>query len=131
MNWWDDYIGLPFLSKGRDRNGVDCWGLLRLVYQEELGIYHPSYTENYEVAAISDEVTEAFNLGLDSSWQKVDKVREFDAVMLTISGKPFHCGVITTKGYMLHIIKGSNAVVESYMNRHWNRRIDGIYRYNK
>ena len=36
--WVADYVGLPWEPYGRTRAGVDCWGLVRLVYEERLGI---------------------------------------------------------------------------------------------
>ena len=40
--WWERYIGLPF---GDGPGEVTCWGLLRRVYAEQLGIDLPSYGE--------------------------------------------------------------------------------------
>jgi cell wall-associated NlpC family hydrolase len=39
--WVADNIGLPFVEAGRDRSGVDCWGLARLVWCEQGGCVVP------------------------------------------------------------------------------------------
>lgn len=38
MIWSDRFIGIPFEDHGRARAGCDCWGLVCLIYQEELAI---------------------------------------------------------------------------------------------
>lgn len=131
MSWTNDYIGLPFKSKGRDRDGLDCWGLFRLVHKEQLNILHPSYEETYEEANANPMVGSAFTKGLESGWRRVLDAKPFDVVILSIAGKPFHCGVVVENGRMLHIMRGSDAIVEPYTNRYWGRRVEGIYRYEQ
>ena len=44
-----NYIGIQFKEKGRTyEEGLDCWGLFRLFYQDQFNIELPSYVESYE-----------------------------------------------------------------------------------
>lgn len=40
-HWAAKYIGLPYVPGGREKDGVDCWGLLRLIYKEEMQLDLP------------------------------------------------------------------------------------------
>ena len=42
-DWCAQYIGLPFVEGGRDRSGLDCYGLLRLVINERYAGSVPEY----------------------------------------------------------------------------------------
>ena len=42
-HWSATYIGAPWSARGRDRDGLDCWGLVRLVYRDRLFRDLPDY----------------------------------------------------------------------------------------
>jgi len=35
MAWLNEYIGIPYVFGGRTREGLDCYGLVKLIYQEQ------------------------------------------------------------------------------------------------
>ena len=41
--WVGYYLNIPYESGGRTRAGIDTWGLIRLVWAEQLGCALPSY----------------------------------------------------------------------------------------
>lgn len=128
--WAGHYIGLPFKDHGRDRNGLDCWGLTRLVLSEQFGLSLPSFTREYErttsVAAISLLIERE-----TQRWTPVSAGGEQpgDVVVLRIRGKPMHVGLVLGDGYMLHAEFGIDSAIERYTGPRWAERIFGFYRY--
>lgn len=43
MDWLNDYIGIPYEFAGRDMTGLDCYGLVKLVYHNEYGLELPDW----------------------------------------------------------------------------------------
>jgi hypothetical protein len=43
VHWAVPYVGLKWVLGGRSEEGVDCWGLLQLVYRKEKQISLPDY----------------------------------------------------------------------------------------
>ena len=43
---FNQYVGLPYKPRGIDRNGLDCWGLVRLVLDEQFNIKIPEISYN-------------------------------------------------------------------------------------
>jgi probable lipoprotein NlpC len=126
-DWVRDYIGLPFLGHGRDRAGVDCYGLYRLVLSEQLGIQLPEYlsydsiTDRAGIAATVADAQEAL-------WQEVNAPRLYDLVLLRLYGLPLHVGLYLGLGRMLHIEERICAAVERLDSPVWARRILGYWR---
>jgi cell wall-associated NlpC family hydrolase len=127
-SWVRDYIGLPFQAHGRDRAGVDCYGLYRLVLSEQLGIHLPEYlsydsiTDRAGIAATVADAQEAL-------WQEVTTApRLYDLVLLRLYGLPLHVGLYLGDARMLHIEERICAAVERLDGPVWGRRVLGYWR---
>lgn len=112
MEWTAGYVGLPYRRLGRDRSGVDCWGLVRLPLADLKGIVLPLWdTVGPEDGAGLGEVVEAGRH--DGSWLPIEEreAREFDFVRMrapvVIDGKerwrPVHIGLVAPRRHILHI----------------------------
>lgn len=113
MDWVNRYIGLRFVDGGRARAGVDCWGLVRLVYASELAIELPEYGEisAHDLIAVARNI----DAGKDGeTWQPVEitDLREFDICVMKYLGlkRIGHVGVITKQQRVLHIEDGIDAM---------------------
>lgn len=128
--WAGHYIGLPFLDHGRDRMGLDCWGLVRLVMAEQFGIALPSYTHEYQRTTQIEKIAELIDRE-SKKWKTVQPGNEIcgDAAILLIRGKPSHVGMVMGDSTMLHIEFGINSCLENYSNNRWDGRVSGFLRY--
>lgn len=129
--WTDNYIGLPFIPDGRSRDGLDCWGLVKLVYEEQLGIILPSYDGVFKEDNIKNlRVVSDLMDKEREKWIRVEKPTEFDVLMMRIQGRVIsHVGIYLNKNKMLHIIKGISSVIEPTTGINWKDRIVGAYRH--
>lgn len=128
--WWNNYVGLPFKALGRNRLGCDCWGLVRLVCAEVFDIPVPDYADGYEDPYNRDKVSSHIDRAkADFVPVNQGQEREGDIVVLYVSGKGCHVGIVTEVGHMLHLMDGTMATVEQYTARRWFHRVEGFYRY--
>ena len=127
MEWVRGYIGLPFRERGRDRTGVDCWGLVRLVYAERLGIVLPGY-EEYASTVDREAIPGLIDAGC-RRWTRVESARVFDVAVFDIHGRPMHVGLVLDEARMLHVERGKDACIERYDGSRWAPRLEGIYRH--
>lgn len=130
MNVFDSYIGIPYLAGGRDRAGLDCWGLLRTVYSEQLGIDLPSMQDAYITPADRRAIVDLINGGLPE-WKLVEPAKErlFDAVLLRIARDACHVGLVAGHGLLLHVEDDRLSCIERYASPRIARRVVGFYRH--
>ena len=38
LSWLNKYIGIPYKFGGRDSDGVDCYGLVKMIYKDKYGV---------------------------------------------------------------------------------------------
>lgn len=130
--WVGHYIGLPFKEHGRDRTGVDCWGLVRLVMAEQFGIVLPSYSTYYDSTTREDQLAPLIDEER-RHWISIEHGEEEfgDVVVLRMRGQPIHVGLVIEKGRMLHVEVGIGSVLDSYASARWVLRVTGFYRYGE
>ena len=125
--WVGAYVGLPFEEHGRGP-AFDCWGLVRQVLADQYKIAMPDYSGTYVTTndrdSIPREITKAA-----ATWDKVESAQEGDVIIISVAGKPMHCGLVLRPGYMLHCRDNVGSCVENYDRPQWSSRIEGIYRY--
>ncbi|MEO5341102.1 MAG: C40 family peptidase [Magnetococcus sp. MYC-9] len=128
--WVQRYIGLPYQAHGRDRGGVDCWGLLFLVYREQFAVSIPSYDGLYvDPAERADNAALLTGHADRDRWHRVSAAQEGDGVLLRVAGYPCHVGVAVGQEAFLHVRPGSGVVMESLLGARWRSRIEGFYRW--
>jgi cell wall-associated NlpC family hydrolase len=143
-SWTVQYIGIAFRDLGRDRAGCDCWGLVRLVLAEQVGIQLPSLATRYGTEANADGVVEVVEAERRSgAWQRVEPSGEqpLDVVEMTGAARvpgsgwvfgPLHVGVVVASGWLLHVERGTAAVLARYReDQTIRRRVLGFWRHGR
>lgn len=128
---FNSYVGLPYKIQGRDRTGVDCYGLLRLVYSECAGIVLPSYCDAYTTAE-DGEAIEALIAGRVEPWRAVDELqaRSLDAVLMRYGRDESHIGVVVRRGYILHVgLHIGRSRIDNYNSMRLKRRVTRFLRH--
>jgi cell wall-associated NlpC family hydrolase len=133
MSWTNKYIGIPFVGLGRDIAGADCYGLLRLVYQQELDISLPSYTEGYACADELEQIAELLDAARTSGvWSRTtDEFKPFDVLVFRQGRHQSHVGLYVQNKTMLHMAEAEQSKLENFKQARWNNRLVGIYRHTK
>lgn len=130
MHWSTRFVGLPWADRGRDRAGCDCWGLVRLVYADVLGISLPTYVDDYPSTEELREIDELIRGALGAGpWIEITDVREFDVVLFGVGRFDSHIGVMVDPRRMLHMMGRDAAKIEAIDTSVWSRRRRGVWRH--
>lgn len=139
MRWAESYLSIPFRDRGDDRKGCDCWGLIRLVYREQLGIDLPAY-ENVGTGQDVEKIEQILEGHSGPEWKEISSGDEkaFDGILMKglirVKGKAhmgeIHMGIVVEPGKILHIEHGKNVTIGNYISdRRLKHRIVGFFRY--
>ena len=119
------YIGIPFKDHACGFDGCDCYGLVRLIYREELGLELPYLGDRYSHAFKRLEIGPMPGKAVSEGWA-VDvtslPVREFDVLVFARGGIEYHLGIAIDDYRFLHVIDGTDACVEHFASMRWVRR---------
>lgn len=128
--WVGQYIDIPFQEHGRTREGVDCWGLVRMIAEEQFGILLPCYATEYETTEDPNQ-TAPVVAHEKKFWTEIAPGEEQlgDVVVMRMLGQPIHVGMVVGDGRMIHALKGRGITLAAYGSLEWKHRITGFYRY--
>lgn len=128
--WCEKYMQIPFVEKGRSFDGCDCWGLAVLVCRNEFGIELPDYADAYDSTdnrfAIAAKIEAEKRAGI---YEPVYFAEAGTIIILRLQGRPWHCAIAVDKRWMLHIVRGANAVLELTHSWVWRNHVEGMYRH--
>jgi cell wall-associated NlpC family hydrolase len=133
MTWANGYIG---------RSDLHCWGLVRRVFEEQLGINLEVYGEidPKELHAIALAVLNGTS-DPRQTWATISPFpgaeKVYDVVVMTgwlpIEGTPrrgvIHTGIVTRPGYVMHTDMRDAVVEVPLSNSRIKRRLVGCYRH--
>ena len=121
-------LPISFVDGGRDWQGVDCWGLVCLVYRELSQIDLPLYGE----VSADDlrDVSRKIDAG-KNGWQMVDRPRMMDVAVLRLpsSSRIGHVGLYDGQGRILHAERASGVALEDMRSPMIAARLIGFWRY--
>lgn len=123
----DKYIGIPYVSHGRDFNGCDCFGLVQLFLKNEYDIEMP------EINSYDDASNGAAVEGLISvhkpilAGEKKQTPQASYVALYRYRGMISHMGVCIDRHRILHIMKGINSVIVPTTHPFLRGRLEGYY----
>lgn len=126
------YVGLPFVEGGRDFSGVDCYGVIVLIYREELGVDLWD-TSGYSLDNYSKE-----NLMLSNyykNWEPIDKehLQEMDVLLFTtdleLPDIPTHIALYVGENKMIHCTRKLDTHISKFKKGPLGTLFHSAYRY--
>lgn len=105
-----------------------CFRLVQQVFEQAYGLALADHDAGLDPSDLEGR-SARFQQALAQHCVTVTQPKEGDLILIGLGGKPFHIGVVTAPGEMLHAYSGGSAVIESYRSLRWSARIAGFWRY--
>lgn len=122
------YIGIPFVDKGCEIDGSDCYGIIRLIYKHELDIDIPVFNGScYDTRSIFLD----YMRQISEHWELVKEPQKYDVIAMAHDPQHpriiQHFGIYMGDGNVLHTLEniGSHPISLHELNYY----IRGIYRW--
>lgn len=128
-DWVKKYVGIPFVSGGRDETGCDCYGLARLILTNEYGYDLPLLDGDYTNALNVAETKQLFmeNVPLLCG-ERIDEPEEKTVALMRMCGRLCHIGLYAGDGYIIHSRHKVGVVCERMDSPALAGHVEGWYR---
>ncbi len=128
VEWAGLYIGIPFKSGGRDKSGLDCYGLVRLVYIEQFDATLPDLRDLYTNALDTNETAPLYQKYAPLlRGDKSNCPKPGDVAVILERGLPTHLGIYVGSGYILHVTRHFGTILQRTTNPNLKGRVEGYY----
>jgi len=133
---FDKYIGIPFEHKGRGLSGCDCYGLVRLVFENERKIGLPDFLDiDYSCGLEKNEtyIQDEYSQFLSNGWVSIDKPYTLWDCFIFYSnmekGIADHIGICIDGDKFLHASCAVGSVLVSRLDQYWISKIYDVARW--
>jgi len=133
MTNFKEYIGLQYKNLGRNKAGIDCYGLPWLIYFEKRGIELPDFTEllyDKDWYKTKNHILE----NIYDRWEEVcSPYKLYDLFLFYKSSTSEivnHIGICTGDEKFIHISSRYSSM-ESQLDDYWKNRLYKVLRYKK
>ena len=128
--WYNDYVGIPFLDKGREKTGADCWGLVRLIYDEQFNVKLPSFADADYDYADDSRIEDLFAQNREG-WEVTTEPKPGSLVLFRILGREAHVGVYIGDDRFIHSRDKFSSAIENLSSTKWRSRTAGFFNYTE
>lgn len=130
--WAKKYVGIPFVTSGRDMSGCDCYGLVRLILANEYGFDLPMLLGDYTNALNIAETKRLFMQNVPIlCGEKISEPEEKAAALMRFGGRLCHVGLYAGDGCIIHSRHNVGVVIERLSSPTLAECVEGWYRVDK
>lgn len=120
---YGDLIGVQYKKSGRDKSGMDCYGLVKELY-DRMGRNLPDYATPDETSLIQQLISEE----RDKSFEELKEPKEGCIALFRIPPYTLHMGIVLKGGEkFIHILENRNVAIEKLNHRIWSKLLIGYY----
>jgi cell wall-associated NlpC family hydrolase len=109
--WVNSYVGIPYVLNGRDRAGVDCWGILCLAFREQRGVELPDQQRDGDsLFEAVDRLTDGLTMvGRANLAVQLERPEPWAIVLAHRHRVAHHAGIVVGS-HVLHAERGIGVV---------------------
>ena len=131
---WSKYVGIRYVHRGRNLStdgGLDCYGLVRHWYKQELGIVLPEwYVLDSDIKpAEIEQSLETNQIHNQNPLVETSSPSMGDVILLRVLGHPVHVGIYIDQTYFLHTRCAASMSEIARMDK-WRNKVDAYYTVN-
>ena len=110
----NDLLGIPFKDNGRDRDGIDCYGLVLLVAKEQHGVDLPDWQVDSTAQNVVDSVVATLNnTDIAKVADEIEVPEDWACVSVARKYLPYHLGIYVANG-VLHTSRTAGVIYQKH-----------------